>query len=1026
MTSLPRFSVSQPVLVNLLMLAIIAGGLFCLFEMPQELNPNISFNWAFVTIPYPGASPQEAEDLVAIPVEKELDKIDEVSEILTTAGDGYAFFLVKFEEMSASDFTTKLQEVRLQVDKADIPDATEDPIVEDFGSDDFLPVISVAITYDGNAEIAAAVADDLAREIQRLPDVAKIQTSGLEEREIWVEVDPAKLTAQRLTLGAVMQALALRNMNLPGGNITVGREELQVRALARFESPEEIAGVVLKADPQGRVVRLGDVAAVRPVRAEATVFSRLNGQPAVTISVSKKAQGSTFAVVEGVKDLVERFRAASPGHIDFRVTIDTSRHIHDILGVLRNNAVIGLAVIFALLYAFLGLSNALLATLGIPLSFLIAFVLMYLTGNTINGSSVFGMIIVLGIIVDDAIIILENIHRHRQMGRPLRQAVVEGAEEVIGPVTSGVLTTVAAFLPLMLIPGIMGKFMRVVPMVVCIALLASLFEATAMLPSHVHDWTRRSQRHARPEMGFYVRLREGYERWLRGFLRRRRLVLAVTVGLFLASLAAIPLVGIQMFGEEDLDHFSVLVKLPEGTSLDETDRVMGKIEAAAMALPAEELRYVEANSGLYQGHDEWTVRRNVGQLIVNIADRNERDRSMDEIIADLRGRLEGISGLTSLHFEKPSSGPPTAKPISVRVTGQYFDELRAAVADLKAVLADIEGVYDVTDDFPEGRQEIRVRIDEERAALHGLSAQEIGLEIRTAISGTTATTYREGDEDIDVVVRLPEAERRSLETLEGLRLASPRGASVPLADVAELSLNQTASEIKRRNLDRTITVGADIDKSRTSVDKAVRQVTARFEEISRRYGDIQLEVGGEFEEFSTAFQDIGKLFLIGLILIFLILGTQFRSYLQPLVILTTVPFGFIGAMVGLIVSGDKFGLTTLFGVTALAGIVVNDAIVMITFVNSGRRAGRDRWESLIEAGTTRLRPIILTSLTTIGGLLPTVLGLGGSSAVWRPLASTIAWGLLFSTLLTLLVIPCVLAILDDLKIRAGKALVRGE
>jgi len=1024
MTSLPRFSVGQPVLVNLLMLGIVAGGLFCLFEMPQELNPNISFNWAFVTIPYPGASPQEAEDLVTIPVEKELDKIDKVSEIQTTSGDGFAFFLVKFEDMSASEFTTKLQEVRLQVDKAGLPEGTRAPIVEDFGSDDFLPVISVAITYEDDPEAAAAVADDLAREIERLADVAKIQTSGLEEREIWVEVDPVRLTARHLTLGSVMQALARRNLNLPGGNLVVGRSEFQIRALGRFESIDEIESVVLQADHQGRLVRLGDVAAVRAVRAESSVVSRLNARPAMTISVSKKARGSTFAVVGGVKELVERFRSSAPGGIEFRTTIDTTRHIRDILGVLRNNALIGLLVIFALLYAFLGLGNALLAALGIPISFLIAFIVMYLTGNTINGSSLFAMIIVLGIVVDEAIIVLENVHRHRQQGLTLREAAIRGTEEVIGPITSGVLTTVAAFLPLMLIPGIMGKFMRVVPMVVCIALIASLFEATVLLPSHIHDWTRRSRHHAKPELPLYIWLRDRYERRLRGCLRRRYVTLASAFALFLAAVAAVPLVGVQMFGEEDLDYFTVLAKLPEGTSLTETDRVVSKIEAAALGLPAEELRHVEANSGLYQGRDEWTVRRNVGQVIVNLVDRRERDRPVDEIIADLRGRLADISGLAALHFEKPSGGPPVGKPISVRVSGKYFEELRAAVADLKGALAGIDGVQDVTDDFPEGRPEARVRIDEELAALRGLSVQDIALEIRTAIAGTIATTFRDGDEDIDIVVRLPEAGRGSLEDLADLRLIGPRGAAVPLADVASISVQPAASEIKRRNLQRTIIVGADIDKSRTSVDRAVSQTTARFGEISGRYRDVHLEVGGEFEEFATAFQDIGKLFLIGLVLIYLILGTQFRSYIQPLVILTTVPFGFIGAMIGLLVTGNKFGIVTLFGVVALAGIVVNDSIVMISFINNARRAGRDRWESLIEAGKTRLRPVILTSVTTIGGLLPTVIGIGGSSAVWRPLASTIAWGLVFSTLLTLLVIPCVISVLDDLKLKAGKALVR--
>ena len=1020
MKSLPRFSVDQPVLVNLLMVGIFVGGLFALFEMPQELNPNVSFNWVFVEIPYPGASPREVEDLVVIPVEKELDKIEKVTEISSSAGEGWAFFLIKFDDVSESEFTTKLQEVRLQVDNASIPEETEDPVLMDFGSDDFIPVVSIGVTFDGDPEIVGAVADNLADEIESIGDVAKIQVSGLEEREIWVEVDPVKLNGQNLTLGAVVQALARRNVNFPGGSVTIGRSEFQVRTVGRFESPEEIERVVLKTDPLGRIVYLKDVATVRQVRAENTVISRLNGRSAITISVSKKAGGSTFDVVDEIKEIVEDYRRRSPEGIDFSITIDTTRYISRILGVLRNNALIGIVFIFGILFLFLGPSNAGLAALGIPLSFLVTFVLMHLTGNTINGSSVFAMIIVLGIIVDDAIIVLENVHSQRQTGKPLREAVIDGTSEVLGPVTSGILTTIAAFLPLMLLPGIMGKFMRVIPFVVSLALLSSLFEATVILPSHINDWTGGSTRHKKTELGLYLWLKEHYVRALRGFLRRRYLVVVIMVVILIGSALLIPLVGVEMFGHEDLGHFTVLVKLPEGTSLEETDRVISKIEASALRLPAEEVRYIEASSGLYQGNNEWLIRKNVGQVVVSLVESSERERTTDEIIAALRDSIASVSGISSVEFEKPSSGPPSSKPLSIRLTGKYLEELRSATADLKAVLAGVEGVYDIQDDFPQGTQEIRVHIDEERAALYGLAPREIALELHTAISGLTATTFREGDEDIDVVVKLREDSNNSLESVRGLRLTTFTGATVPLSDVARITVHDATSEIKRRDLKRTIIVGADIDESKTTVDRAVREATSHFAEIGRRYTDITLEVGGEFEEFTEFLGDLERLFAIGLILIYLILGTQFRSYLQPLTILCTVPFAFIGAMVGLLVAGDKFGIVTLFGVVALAGIVVNDAIVMISFINNARRAGRDRWESIIEGGAKRLRPIILTSVTTIGGLLPTAVGIGGTSEVWRPLANTIAWGLLFSTVLTLLVIPCVLAILDDMKVRLGK------
>ncbi|MBU1698962.1 MAG: efflux RND transporter permease subunit [Candidatus Eisenbacteria bacterium] len=1021
---LPRFSVNQPVLVNLLMLGIFLGGLFALMAMPQELNPNISFNWAFVTILYPGASPQEVEDLIIIPGEKELDKIDSVDEILATAGEGFGFFFLKFKDMSDSDFTVKLQEVRIQIDNTDLPNDIEDPIIEDFGSDDFMPIVAVGVTSDGDPKTASLIIDDLAEDIERIADVAKVQVSGLEDREIWVEVDPMKLNAHNLTLGGIVQALNQRNINFPGGNITIGRSEFQIRALSRFTSPEEINDLVLKIGPSGGIVYLGDVATVREARAERSTLSRLNGKNAVSISVSKSAQGSTFAIAGRVKELVKQYRAASPEGIEYTITIDSTRHISRILSVLRNNALIGISIIFIILLIFLGRANALLAALGIPLSFMITFILMKFTGNTINGSSVFAMIVVLGIIVDDAIIVLENVHCHRQLGKPLREAVIDGTSEVVSPVTSGILTTIAAFLPLMLLPGIMGKFMRVIPLVVSLALAASLFEALVMLPSHIHDWTGGSTRHMKPEFRGYLWLRERYERIVRRFMKRRYLVMLVMTVILGGSLALIPLVGIQMFGEENLDFFTILIKLPEGTTLEETDRIISKIESAALNLPATEISYIEATPGLYQGNDDWIIRNNVGQVLVSLIPDKAKRRPMDEIIASLRDSIATVSGLSSLKFEKPSSGPPSAPPVSLRLTGKYFSELERAVADIKAVLSNTEGVYDIRDDFPGGKQEIRFVIDDERAALYGLTPREIAIELRTAIGGVKATTYREGDEDIDIIVKFQEEAINSLAEIRSLQISTKSGTSVPLSDVAEISIHDSVTEIKRRNLKRTIIVGADIDKSVTSVDRAIKNITPVFDEIRKRYEEVDVEIGGEFEEFNQAFNDIGKLFAIGLMLMYLILGTQFRSYIQPLVILCTIPFAFIGAMVGLLVCGDKFGIVTLFGVVALAGIVVNDAIVMISFINAARQNGLERWESIVSGGTQRLRPIILTSVTTIGGLLPTVLGIGGTSNVWRPLANTITFGLIASTLLTLLIIPCILAIIDDLKVKLGMALIK--
>ena len=1020
-----NFSVKNSVLVNLMMIGLFLFGGIALVQLPTELNPLVEFNWVFIIVPYPGAAPTEVENLVVDPIEAEIQDVDKITEIQSSAFEGRAEILVKFEDISDDTFRELFTDIKSEVDKVELPEECEDPIYDTFDSGDFLPVIAVDMTYNIPEDNAQFIAEDFEDDVSDINGVANVAVSGLAEREIWVEVDPIKLNALSVTFDEIVFALKLRNLNVPGGNITFGKSEYLIRSIGEYESIEEIRNTIVRTSPGGEFIKISDVATVNDRREEMEIISRRNGSPAITFSVAKKTEANSIDVIDDVKDLVREYRKRVPDGVDFSWINDNSVYIRRVIGVLRNNAVFGLVLIVGILFFFLGLRNALLAALGIPISFLITFIFMRATGYSLNGSSLFALVMVLGIIVDDAIIVLENCHRHRLMGENSEVSAIRGTNEVTTPILTSIGTNIAAFLPLILLPGIMGRFMRVVPMVFSLALVASLFEAFFLLPSHYADWTKRSRVQKRGEKKFFIHLRNFYSKLLFRVLKRRYWLLGGMVALLLISIAMIPLVGIELFPDEDFDQFKLLVQFPEGTSLEETDRIMRKFEQAALELPKSEVQDVVVNVGLLQGNETWLTKKNVAQILFQLYPKEERSMSIDDLIAMMRERAGKISGPIFLELQMLSGGPPTGSPIAVRVQGKYMDEIKAASLALQDFLRTVDGAFDISDDFPPGKQEIRIDVDEEKTALYGFSTQYVAMNVRYAFDGVDATEYRDGDDEIDVVVKYDERSRSSIDDVLNLKLTNPQRQTVALRDMVNFEIRPGATEINRWDQKRTIIVSGQLDRTRTTVDRINARLTEKFPDLETQYPGVTFTIGGEFEEFVQIFSDIIPLFALSIILIFLILGTQFNSYIQPLIILTTVPFALIGAMLGLIISGNPFSVSSLYGLVALAGIVVNDAIVMISFINRRRREHDPtvcgHWRSIIDGGKMRLRPIILTSLTTISGLMPMAFGLGGKSAWWSPLANVILFGLLGSTILTLFAIPSLVAVIDDIKRSRRKA-----
>jgi CzcA family heavy metal efflux pump len=1010
-----RFSVRNPVFANLMMVALTILGVMAFFDLPREQMPKIPFNWVFITTAYPNVPAEDVEQLITVPIENEISGLDGVEEISSISFEGASFVQVKFELAGKNQFDKWMTELKTEVDKADLPEDAEDPDVEEFDTDDFVPVLSVTLSGDFPERTLHDLSEQLEDLYTNVDGVSRVALAGVRERRIWVNVTPEQLYAKELSLGQVSGAIALHNRNMAAGDLNVGAEKLLVRTVGELHTAEEFGHVVIRSGPQGRQVYLRDIAQIEDGWEEEASRARMNGQKAVTLSLSKKSKSSSLDVIAEVKRLTENFRSKLPQGMEITYTNDSSNIINDLLGDLSSNAWMGFILVIIPLYLLLDWRSALFTSLSIPITLAITMLFLKYTGSSLNGSSLFGLILVLGMVVDQATVVVDNSYRYIKAGLGSREAALKGALEVAWPVTTSVLTVVAAFVPLMLLPGIIGRFMRIVPIVVSLALAASLFQAFFILPAQIAVWSKPQKKVAAWKDRWGDKILSVYQNLLEVMIRRRKLIMLLMPFVIIASLAMIPLVGVELYRDEEISQFFVRVKMPQGTSLEATDQVIRRIEEEARKLPASELHAVVATPGVFQSDAEWLFTSSVGQVIVDLNERQERKLAIDSLINLLRSRTRDISGIQSIEFAKVNTGPPVGKAVEVKVQGKYFDDLEAVADELKAELRSTEGVYDVDDNYIPGKRQVKIKVDPAKAALYGLNVTQVATTAYSAFNGLKSTVLHDGDDEIDVMVRFPEGYMDDIQSVQELKIQSPQGVLVPFLNVASISVEAGPADIRRFEKERAITVSANVDKAKVSGVQINQKLINRFKNIGDRYPGVRLVFKGEFEEFAKAFSGLAQLFLIGAALMFLILAAEFHSLVQPLIIMIAIPFGFIGAVVGLILSGNPFSVTTLYGFVGLAGVVVNNSIVMIAFINDARAEGMEKHAAIINSGLLRLRPIFLTSINTITGVLPIAMGWGGYSEVWGPLANTFCWGLSVSTLLTLLIVPAIYKfVVDDM------------
>ena len=794
----------------------------------------------------------------------------------------------------------------------ELPDEIlDEPKVTELDISAGFPMLTVVVGGTISETRMRTIAENLKDEILDIKNIASVQIAGLREREIWIEVHADKLKAYRLPIGAVSLALNASNLNLPAGTIEIGTAaratEYMVRTMGEFPNPDTIGETIISVQPTGTPLRLRDIATVSDTYEEARTLSRINGQPSISLSVQKKSEGNTIALVAQLRELIEKRKAGLPEGAELTAVNDYSVILKERLGILETNAIFGLGLVVLMLLVFIGWRNALFAALGIPVAFMATFWFMLITGYSLSGVALFGLILVVGIVVDDAIVVIENIYRHIQAGASPKAAAIRGAEEVGWPVVAASLTTIGAFGPLMFMSGVPGQFMRIVPIMAILVLIASLFEVFVILPAHVAEWGRAESRKARSTRWFdavrgrYVKILKTTIRWRYAFVG------CVLLFGLITCVSAFLVLDKELFPGEDFPQFYLKAEMPPAYGMQETTGVIAQLEEVVKGLPSTELAAIVSNVGLHTptsgGMESVSYGSNLGEIIVELTPKEERTRNVDEVIASLRRDTARISGIEKLNYVKLEGGPPQGQDVEVKVKGPRFDKLMELTDVLKAELDDMDGVYDVRDDFRVGKSELRIYLKSEKAHQYGLTTLHIAQTVRTAIEGAKATTYREADEAIDVIVKYDEASLRTFDALNNLLIATPTGAIVPLKDVAEIIEEKGYSDIRRFDGERAITVYASVDTAKTNAVKVNQALISAFADVESLYPGYRLDFRGIFDEIRDSFSELWKLFGVGLLVIYMVLGAQFKSFTQPVIILFAVPFGMIGAMVGLFPCG---------------------------------------------------------------------------------------------------------------------------
>ncbi|MBW1841026.1 MAG: efflux RND transporter permease subunit, partial [Deltaproteobacteria bacterium] len=1023
------------VFANIVLVLIFLAGGIATRNMIRETFPEFSLDMITISVPYPGADPEEVEEGISRKIEEAVEEIEGIKLYTTTSKENIGQTLIEVKE--DFDINDVLDKVRTKINAiSTFPVDAEKPVITELTIKD--PVMLLYLSGDMSERRIKEWSEQIKDEIQQLPEISQVEVFGSRKYEIAIEVSEERLREYGLTIAEVSAAVRRSSLNLAGGLIRTRGEEIRLRTVGRKYTGEELAGIVVLARPEGEIITLDRLATINDGFTEDPINATINGKQSVLVIVYKTQEEDALTISEAVQRFVAMKKLQLPEGVHFEQLYDNTDMLRSRINLLVKNGLIGMMVVFLVLWAFLNARLSFWSGMGIPVSVAGALAVLWAMGGTINMISLFGLIMVLGIVVDDAIVVGEAIYVHRKQGKSHLTAAVDGISEVGLPVTAAVLTTIVAFVPLLYVGGIMGKFIAILPVVVISCLAVSLIECLFLLPAHLshlpdpnaensvrNPLLRRLEGvHRLTSNGMEWFIEKIYVPFLSKALYWRYISLCVAVSVLLLTIGLVRggILKFEVFPEVDGFIMTATAEFPSGTPAEITANTIEQIDAALLRLAEK----TQTRSGDPLLEDRLAL---VGQTLENLPrsgpylgsvqaillDSDRRGVHSKDMMVQWEKEIGSIPGIKSLTFEGLQMGPPGA-PIEVWIQGNDMDIILAAADDLMARLRKFDGVYQIRSDFSPGKNEMQLKLKPEARTL-GLTVDDLARQVYAGYYGEEALRLQRGRNDVRVKVRYTADERKQISDLEKIRIRTPQGYKIPLLSVAEISFGPGYTTITRTDGMRRIAVSAGVDTNKANANEIFADLSSNFfPQLKSEYPGLFIALQGEQKKMRESISSLRIGFPLAVLGIFIIIATMFRSYAQPFVIMFTIPFGIIGAVLGHLLLGYDLSIMSIFGMVALTGVVVNDAIVLIERINENIAEGMPFFDAIISGGARRFRAIFLTSVSTVGGLAPLIMETDLQAKFLIPMALSIAAGIAFATVLTLVLVPSLLVIFSDIRL----------
>lgn len=1028
-----NFSIKNPLVVNLFLVLIIVMGVVSWRSMPQEMFPVVEIDKVRISTEFEGAPPEEVESQITIPIEEEIDSLADIDVVTSESNEGLSKIVIKLKP--DTDVDEFIRDLRSTVDSiTDLPDEAERPDITRLKTR--FPVISLSVYGDTSLGTLIETAKDIKTRLQQIEGVASVSIAGDREWELWIEVNPYVMSARNVSLSTINSALRNNLRDLPGGSLKASEGDILLRGKGVAPNIEGTKKIVLRTSEGGGQLTLGEVADVQLRLEETKTLGRFNGKPSVNLTITKTAKASTIKVSDSVRAITAELQQTIPSEIKLGLFSDLSKYVKTRLETLKSSGAVGLFLVLLSLYLFLNFRVAVITALGIPVSFLVAVVIIHYLGYTINMVSMFAFLIALGMIVDDAIIVTENTYRHMEEGMQAVPAAQRGAGEVFWPVMASTSTTVAAFLPMFGVTGTLGLFIQVIPIVVSAALIGSLLEAFIVLPSHSAEILKVNKQKRKSRIDWPALL-DKYVAVIRFSLRNRYLISVTTIGALSVILTiAYTRMPYNQFGDVEIGQFLVNVEAPTTYSIEDTTNLAILIEQRMDDIFQEnELDTLLTNVGvtlidfnrfklgsnyiqyvvdLKKPKPEGFIERFISPIVnLRFEEPGKRVRSTESIMDEIRASVAVIPGIQRFSILRPQGGP-AGSDIEVGIVGKNTEKLLSISGEVINFLRRIPGVKDVRQDLEPGKLEYQYSINARGRDL-GLTQAQIADAVRTGYLGLEVMQINWQNNRYPVRVIYPDSIRKDGAGLQRLPITLDNGSTVYLGEVATIELGRGLGPVQRRNAQRLSLITAEVDKEIITPLEVNELIDEEFKDLPKKHPNYSLLHLGEKKESHDSFKDIGDMLIIALAIIFFILAALFKSLLDPFVIMFAIPFAIVGVIIGHMLFGYNLQFLSMIGFLALTGIVVNDSLILIDFAKKRRADGANCFDALVDAGRVRIRPILLTTITTFLGISPLIFFASGQTAFLSPMAVSLGFGLIFATILILIVLPCFYMIADDLR-----------